>query len=159
MASRKIARTCETCQKEFSAYVSQVQRRGAKYCSADCYHKAPKDQTTTFWSRVVKTEKCWLWVGGCSENGYGAFYWQGKQTGAHRVSYELTHGSIASELLVLHKCDNPPCVNPDHLFLGTHQDNMTDKVLKGRHPKGPTHYTVIGKKQTNPRFEKRGRPR
>jgi hypothetical protein len=148
MASRKIPRSCETCQKQFIAYASQVQRRGAKYCSANCYHSATKDQEAKFWDRVVKSDGCWLWGGGRSENGYGAFYWHGKQTGAHRVAYELVHGSIASDMLVLHKCDNPPCVNPDHLFLGTPQDNMTDKTIKGRIPRGASHYTVVGKKQT-----------
>lgn len=62
------------------------------------------------------------------------------------MSYELANSFIDDALLVLHHCDNPPCVRPEHLFQGTPQDNMDDKVTKGRAPRGLAHYTVIGKK-------------
>lgn len=82
----------------------------------------------TFWSKVDKTGECWVWVAGRFVTGYGAY----RNQGAHRVSWGLMNGPIPAGLFVLHRCDNPPCVRPDHLFLGTHTDNMHDKVAKGR---------------------------
>lgn len=85
-----------------------------------------------FWSKVNKTEDCWLWIGAKNNTNYGYIRVGDKMKNAHRVSWEITNGPIPKDLFVLHKCDNPSCVRPDHLFLGTHQDNMTDKKSKGR---------------------------
>jgi len=74
---------------------------------------------------------CWLWAG-CESKGYGQFGINGIMKYAHRISYQVYKGIIPKRLHVLHKCDNPACVNPDHLFLGTHQDNMKDRDAKGR---------------------------
>lgn len=89
-----------------------------------------------FWSRVNKGSlegDCWLWMGGHTQTGYGIVSaspntWRI----AHRLAWELTFGEIPKGLFVCHKCDNPPCVRPDHLFLGTANDNMQDKIVKGR---------------------------
>lgn len=88
-----------------------------------------------FWLNVSPGNpgECWEWQGQRSARGYGRFKHKNKIIfHSHRVSYELHTGPISDGLWVLHKCDNPPCVNPNHLFLGTHQDNMDDMIAKGR---------------------------
>lgn len=89
-----------------------------------------------FWAMVVKTEGCWEWTGAKFKTGYGAVNIGHRIVTTHRRSWELTNGPIPEGLFVLHHCDNRPCVRPDHLFLGTHQDNMTDMVSKGRQKNG-----------------------
>jgi hypothetical protein len=85
-----------------------------------------------FMKKVVKTETCWIWGGSRNFDGYGHLSINGKQTSSHRFSYEWCVGPIPVGMYVCHKCDCPPCVNPDHLFLGTARDNARDKVSKGR---------------------------
>lgn len=89
-----------------------------------------------FWNKVEKTTSCWLWIGSKTGSGYGKLKRKGKFYTAHRVSWEVYNGPIPKGMLVLHTCDVRNCVNPKHLFLGTHQDNMDDMVRKGRvnHP-------------------------
>jgi len=91
-----------------------------------------------FWSRVEKTDSCWLWTGRVksAKKPYGGFDIEGRKVRAHRFSYELHFGPIPDGLCVCHTCDNPRCVNPDHLWLGTHQDNLADMVAKGRQARG-----------------------
>ena len=77
---------------------------------------------------------CWIWIGSCTPTGgYGSFWDEGKLQRAHRWSYKHFHGEISDKEVVCHKCDNPPCVNPDHLFRGTMFDNIMDSVKKGRY--------------------------
>ena len=86
-----------------------------------------------FWMKVNKTEYCWLWLARKDKDGYGRFYWNKKQRGAHRIAYMLSTGNYPpDDLVVCYKCDNPSCVNPEHLFLGTVSDNIKDKVSKKR---------------------------
>lgn len=96
-----------------------------------------------FWAKVNKTEGCWLWTASLRNKGYGAFGYtiNGKtiQDRAHRYSYRLNIGPIPPGMFVLHRCDTPACVNPDHLFLGTNQDNVTDMMRKQRHVPGGTY--------------------
>lgn len=102
-----------------------------------------------FWAQVNKTDTCWEWTSK-TVVGYGVIKltpsFRGekvKRQGAHRVSWELHNGPIPDGLWVLHRCDNRRCVNPDHLFLGTHGDNMRDMVEKKRSkgaPPGEAHH-------------------
>lgn len=94
-----------------------------------------------FWNNVDRTQGCWLWKGGKNERGYGKFtmpYQRDKRMYAHRFSFLLTRGEIPDGLLVLHSCDNPSCVRPEHLRLGSAMDNSRDAVQRGRHRHGVT---------------------
>ncbi len=92
-----------------------------------------------FWPKVVVTPGCWLWTAGQVTGGYGHFaITRATNIRAHRMAYILACGPIPKDKLVLHKCDNPICVNPDHLYIGTHADNANDKVLRGR-----THRSIL----------------
>lgn len=87
-----------------------------------------------FWRYVKKTKKCWLWIGTRQKPGYGRLGLPGgkRVEYAHRLSWIIHKGPIPVGLKVLHTCDNPPCVRPSHLFLGTHEDNVADMWAKGR---------------------------
>ncbi len=91
---------------------------------------------TRFWRFVGEKldNVCWEWQGNKNSRGYGIITDGKNKTTvyAHRISYEIHCSSIPSGMCILHKCDNPSCVNPDHLFLGTYKDNMVDMVSKGR---------------------------
>lgn len=88
---------------------------------------------SAFWKRTVLRESgCMEWLGAKDKDGYGVSRFHGKSIRAHRHAYILVEGEIPTGKHVCHRCDNPGCCNPEHLFLGTHDDNMRDKVQKGR---------------------------
>ena len=122
---------CLVCEKEFSYKAS---RKNVKFCSSACYFSVIsknmlKHTPERFWSKVEKTDGCWVWTG----KSFGDFgYCRYGKTLVHRKSWELTFGKIPEGKLVLHKCDNPPCVRPSHLYVGTQKDNVRDMHERGR---------------------------
>lgn len=92
-----------------------------------------------FWSKVERTDDCWLWT--AHHAVYGSFWFEGRTQSAHRVAWKLTRGPIPVGMLVMHTCDTPTCVRPDHLRLGTNTENTRDMLAKGRAQTGPAHYS------------------
>jgi len=144
-----MTKVCEHCGRAFESVRNK--RKFCCYKCSDLNRNPPVEQR--FWSKVDKRGPvpahrqelgpCWLWTAGgnrrpgSNENGYGAFWLKElrQNISAHRMSWILAHAD-PGEMLVLHKCDNPRCVRPEHLFIGTQQDNIDDKVQKSRQAKG-----------------------
>lgn len=97
--------------------------------------KVTKENINNFWKRVEKTDNCWIWRGGVNSRGYGnfAFRKNGKviNNRAHRFAYILSEGKVPLNLMVCHKCNNPLCVRPDHLYMGSGSDNVQDAIISG----------------------------
>ncbi len=148
---RRVEIKCQNCGITFLAQGKQALTGARKYCSTACYEPhivggKAKTLDVIFWSRVAKgisPNDCWLWNRRCDKDGYGIVY--GKKAppyfekSAHRLSWVIHFGPIPDGLWVLHNCpdgDNPTCVNPAHLWLGTTQDNTADRDAKCRQAKG-----------------------
>lgn len=97
---------------------------------------------TRFWAKVKKTKTCWLWTAFKNKAGYGQFGFDRGLVLSHRFSWAIHRGQVPAGLFVLHKCDNPPCVRPSHLFLGNNRDNMDDMLKKGRSGRGRAKLTM-----------------
>jgi hypothetical protein len=133
---RTIPLTCRQCGNSFlvSGYIWRLRR--PRYCGRDCYMRSRKQPVKARFLDFVdraSDDECWHWLGATAGNGYGVIRSNtGRMTYAHRLSYVIFHGKIPNGHHVLHHCDNPPCVNPKHLFVGTHLDNVRDMHAKGR---------------------------
>lgn len=106
-----------------------------------------KEQERRFWKFVEKTDDCWIWRGSLDKEGYGCFNYRSKTIKAHRYSFELYNNRrIANGSFICHKCDNPSCVNPDHIYEGTHKDNMNDLRDRKRWGKKRKNYSELQKR-------------
>jgi hypothetical protein len=131
---------CQHCGRLF--YVPRCLVARTQFCSAPCRREGLKARHAAtwqdrFWAKVQKGDGCWEWRGPRSPSGYGfgpKFY--GTQA-AHRLSYIIANGPIPAGMVVMHNCDNPPCVRPDHLSLGTPAENSAEMVARNRSYHGP----------------------
>lgn len=99
-----------------------------------------------FWSKVDRSggpDACWMWTAARHEFGYGKIRVQRKDVGAHRVAWEITNGPVPEGMFVCHTCDNPPCCNPAHLWIGTSTENAADRHAKGRSYGGDRHWQRV----------------
>jgi len=153
--SKKIQVPCPSCGALLTRWPSDISK-GHRYCNRACRSASLMTPEQRFWSKVDRSGQCWIWTGGCfAGKGYGRMHVRlpvRHSVSTHRFSWELHFGPIPPGLFVCHHCDNPPCVRPDHLFLGTSTDNMRDMIVKGRNAVGERngHYT---KPENTPRGE------
>lgn len=127
---------CPWCSKTYGATPWELRLGRKVFCSRACFSASKVEKSLhpeiKFWKYVNKTESCWFWTGGRTVWGYGQTNSLGQKNTSHRLSWEIHNGPIPEGLCVLHKCDVPLCVRPDHLFLGTSLDNARDCVEKRR---------------------------
>ena len=136
-----VDRTCEWCKSPFKAKRCEVNRGSARFCSISCATSRKNviragEFLDRFWKKVDRSnpEGCWIWMGSKNTDGYGNF-WDKNQKRclkAHRFSYSLAHDDLTPDIQVLHHCDTPDCVNPEHLYLGDQKKNMVDAASRGR---------------------------
>jgi hypothetical protein len=113
-----------------------------------------------FWaSAKSRSIGCWLWSRTTVKGGYGRVRYGKKSVVAHRVAWELTNGPVPDGMLVCHACDNPACINPAHLFLGTHKTNAEDRDRKGRQARGLQHSRMVAAGQKRSEAERAARAR
>lgn len=133
----KIETTCKECGKEFLVRKYQLKIGTGKYCSHSCAAKNQKVESLEkrFWDKVEKgaENECWEFKGFKNKDGYGKMSkGNSKLDSAHRISYRIHKGEIPEGMVILHTCDNPACCNPNHLLLGTQNDNIQDMMRKRR---------------------------
>lgn len=134
---------CPHCLKTFLINPFLLKNGKTRCCSASCgqRHRTRASVNDRFFSKVEKSDGCWIWKGCVNKDGYGKMGdGAGSSVGAHIVSWTLANGPVPAGMNVCHECDNPPCVKPDHLFLGTQLDNIQDRVKKNRCASGVRSY-------------------
>jgi hypothetical protein len=143
-SSRSFILNCIICNKEFKAYKCDIDRGNKKFCSRSCAGKESyknkscfqwKTPEERFFSYILKgndSNSCWTWTGLKNKAGYGRLRMEYSDKTAHRYSWELHNGKIPKGKIICHKCDNPTCVNPNHLYAGTHKDNAQDRENRNR---------------------------
>lgn len=104
----------------------------SKYKVCEVFMVAKSPPFKRLYSNYKVDGDCWIWQGNAYSNGYGCIKAFGKMVSCHRLSYSLYHGEIPTGMEVMHSCDKPLCINPDHLSIGTHKENMHDMITKGR---------------------------
>lgn len=140
MYGRRVEYVCAQCGCQFRR---RPRKNGGvrKFCSRWCFHVATEQSSPErFWAKkTLAPSGCWEYTGTITCHGYGHVRLSGRLVRAHRYAWTLRNGAIPAGLVVCHSCDNRRCINPEHLFLGTQQENNDDKVRKGRVPRGVTH--------------------
>lgn len=137
VARMKDWKICDRCGKKFfrKDYQTPGLWRKQRFCSRICGRPVRRPVTkSAFLKKVNKNPEtgCWIWAGRIDHKGYGVLWNNGKHVKAHRLSWEFHNGAIPDKMSVCHHCDTPPCVNPDHLFIGLQADNVRDMDSKGR---------------------------
>ena len=142
-----IPRVCIQCNKDFLTRKSIINAGYGFFCSLSCSitnrnYKLKSSAVDIFWSNIQKSidTECWIYTKCISTTGYGRIQINRKFVFAHRFSYQLHFGDIPDGMFICHHCDNPPCCNPSHLFLGTSSDNSNDMAAKFRNDKGEEHW-------------------
>lgn len=132
------SKRCGWCKRPFSKSpkISWAQWDAQAFCSRSCSQHMPTEDRLM--ARIARVDGgCWEWTGPKDKDGYGtiALVTEGMRRTyrTHRVAYQIWRGPVPDQAVVMHACDNPRCINPDHLRVGTHADNMADKMSRGRH--------------------------
>ena len=145
--------SCPKCGTEFEAPTYRFKNGNKPHCSISCSKsgRVVKPLLERFWDKVVKSDGCWIWVGTLRPDGYGVIGIGRREEGltrAHVLSWTLVNGEVPAGMCLCHKCDTPPCVRPDHMFIGTKADNARDRDKKDRVQHGVGHYAAkIGPKE------------